>query len=278
MVYKQKAVQRLYRKLLGLYPRTFRERFGESMQQTFDDLYLEQKRQTVQGVLGFVLWIFGETTIGIVREHILLIFLGGAMQTVLVNLGSSTLIGFFLILPLMLMEIVNRRNFNEDFPFMLFLVLWFNLFAISLILLPIARSRVTRALDLVKPAATQGNTLLTNPRSTAAISVLLFLFLVLLFGLQSLGWKPLDHLFNGPNPEQPYLPGQVLSILLISIPVAAGLIAGGPIVRTLRGGGSLFAHPLHLVIVVVILFLFAAGAVGLLVDQWACFIGVPNCD
>ena len=76
----------------------------------------------------------------------------------------------------------------------------------------------------------------------------------------------------------PYLPGQILSFSLILFPIAAGIIAGGPIVRTLLAGGRLFAHPFHLIIVVVISFLFAAGLVGLIVDQWPCFMGVPNCD
>ena len=35
---------------------------------------------------------------------------------------------------------------------------------------------------------------------------------------------------------------------------------------------------INLVIVSVILFFFAWGVVGLIVDQWPCFIGVPNCD
>jgi len=69
-----------------------------------------------------------------------------------------------------------------------------------------------------------------------------------------------------------------MSLGLILFPIAAGIIAGGPIVSTLRAGGSLFAHPLHLIIVVVISFLFAAGAISLIVDQWPCFMGVLNCD
>ena len=204
------------------------------------------------------------------------------MQIILKTLGSSALIGFLLILPFMIMEVVNRRNFNEDFPFMLFFVLWLNLFAISLILLPIVRGRWTGNHDMANPVPTQGSTLLTNPRSAAMISVVLFLSLVILSLLDSLGWVPLERLLNGPNPEQLYVqvrvPGQFIALVLISIPVAAGIIAGRPIVNTLRAGGSLFAHPLHLIIVVVISFLFAVGVVDMIVDQWPCFIGVPNCD
>lgn len=161
---------------------------------------------------------------------------------------------------------------------MLFFVLWINLFAISLILLPILRGRRTGNHDMMDPVRTQRNTLLTSPRSALLISVALFLSPIILIWLNSVGWVPVDRLLNGPNPEQPYVPGQVISLLLISFPVAAGIIAGGPIVSSLRAGGSLFAHPIHLIIVVVISFLFAASVVSLIVDQWPCFIGVPNCD
>lgn len=267
----------LYRKLLTFYPQEFRERLAESMEQTFRDLYNE-KRQAKKGLFGFVLWTFIETAIGILRERLLLITEGDRMQTTLRTLGSSGVISFLIILPFMIMEVVNRRIFKEEFPFMLFFVLWLNLFAISLILLPIVQGRRTGNHDMANPVPAQGNTLFTNPRLAAMISIVLFLFPVILSWLDSFGWVPLDRLLNGPNPEVAYLPGQVISILLISIPIAAGIIAGGPIVRTLRAGGSLFAHPLHLIIVVVISFLFAAGVVGLIVDQWPCFMGVPNCD
>jgi len=279
MVHKRKVVQRLYSKLLNLYPHAFREQLGESIEQTFNDLYHERKRQTEQGVFGFVLWLFLETVIGIVREHLLLISLGAIMQTVLTHLGPSTLIGFLLILPFMILEVVNRRNFNEDFPFMLFFVLWLNLFAVSLILLPIIRGRWTGNRDMANPVPPRGNTLLTNPKSALMVSIVLFLCPLTLFLLESLGWgEPLNRLFNGPDPEQPYLLSQIISLALISLPVAAGIIAGGPIIRTLRAGGNLVTHPLHLVIVIVISFLFVAGVVGLIVDQWPCFVGVPNCD
>jgi len=252
------------------------------MEQTFNDL-CNEKQQTKQALLGFVLWTFIETALGIFREHLLLISSGVIMLTILKTLGSSALISLLLILPFMIMEVVNRRNFNEDFPFMLFFVLWLNLFAISLILLPIVRGRRTGNHDMANTVPTQGNTLLTNPKSALMISVVLILSVIILSLLDSLGWEPLERLLNGPNPEQLSVFGvrvasQFIAIVLLSIPVVAGIIAGGPIVSTLRAGGSLFAHPINLIIVVLISFLFAAGVVSLIVDQWPCFVGVPNCD
>src|SRR5882757_1714756 len=58
-----------YAMLLRLYPRPFRERFGEGMAQTFHDLCREH-RDTRRGLFGFALWIFSETLVGIVRENI----------------------------------------------------------------------------------------------------------------------------------------------------------------------------------------------------------------
>ena len=277
MVYDQKTVHTLYKKLIRLYPRGFREQLGESIQQTFNDL-CNEKRQAKKGLFNFILWTFIETAIGIFREHLLLISPGDIMQAIFKTIGSSTLVSFLLILPFMIMEVVNRRNFNEDFPFMLFFVLWLNLFAISLILLPIVRGRRTGNHDMANPVPTQGNTFLTNSRPALMISVVLFLSPGILPLLDTVGWLSLDRLFNGPNPEVAYLPGQVISLGLILFPVAAGIIAGRPIVSTLQAGGRLFAHPINLIIVVVISFLFAAGVVSLIVDQWPCFIGVPNCD
>lgn len=274
----QSLIQRLYRRLLSLYPRAFRERFGESMQQTFDDLSRERRRQSAQGWPGFVLWLFLETAIGAIRERLRLMTEGALMQTTLKTLGSAALAALLLILPLVVLELINRRSFYEGFPLMLFFVMWLNLFAISLILLPIALGMRSANDTVARPAPPQGNTLLTNPWSAAMLSVALIGALGLLPLLDSLGWLSLDRLFNGPNPDVAYLPGQILSLSLIIFPVAAGIIAGRPIVHTLRARGSLFAHPFHLLIVVGITLLFGMGLVGLIVDQWPCFMGVPNCD
>ena len=276
MAFEQNIVHACYRKLLTLYPRGFRERLGESMEQTFNDLY--QERQAKTGRFGFVLGTFLETAMGILREHLLLVAPGDIMRLTLTSLASSALLSVFLILPLMIMEVVNRRNFNEDFPTFLFFVMWLNLFAASLILLPIVLSRWTRNYDKANPVPAQQNTLLTKPGSAAIVSVVLFLSPGIFPLLESLGWLSVDRLFNGPNPEVAYLPGQILSLSLILFPIAAGIVAGGPIIRTLRAGGSLFAHPINLIIVVLISSTFLIGLGSLVIDQWPCFMGVPNCD
>jgi len=138
-VSEQTTVQALYSKLVRLYPRKFRERLGESMEQTFHDLFCEKQKED-RRLFSFVFWTFLETAIGIFREHLLLISPGDIMQAILKSLGSSTLISLLLILPLMIMEIVNRRNFNEGFPILLFIVMWLLPVIFLLILTPIIRT------------------------------------------------------------------------------------------------------------------------------------------
>jgi hypothetical protein len=57
-----------YAMLLRLYPRAYREGFGEGMGQTFHDLCRE-RRTDGRGLFGLALWIFFETSVGIVREN-----------------------------------------------------------------------------------------------------------------------------------------------------------------------------------------------------------------
>jgi hypothetical protein len=93
----QMDVRTFYRKLLAHYPRGFRERFGESMQQTFNDLCHERKQQAEYRWSAFVLWIFVETAVGIIREHVLLITEGDVMKNILAIPRSAPLISSILL-------------------------------------------------------------------------------------------------------------------------------------------------------------------------------------
>lgn len=61
--------RRWYRKLLAFYPRRYRARFAEGMEQTFSDLCRERVRAGGHGFVAYLLWIFVETFAGIVRER-----------------------------------------------------------------------------------------------------------------------------------------------------------------------------------------------------------------
>ena len=151
MTYSQEILRVLYRKLITLYPRDFKEQLGRSMEQTFNDLYNERKKQKEQGLFGFMLWTFIETAIGIVHEHILLLIQGNPMKNILTNLRSPAIISLLLVFPFMILELVNRRNFHEGFPITLFGLMWLLPILFIITMMPIVRN--IRA----------GNSIIANP-------------------------------------------------------------------------------------------------------------------
>ena len=112
MAYAHGVIHTLYKKLLRLYPRAFRERLGASMEQTFRDLCDERKGRTAHGF--FVLSIFMETAISIVRENLFTVTEGDAMKNILANPRSAALISFILCLPLAIPYLV----FMSDIKFL----------------------------------------------------------------------------------------------------------------------------------------------------------------
>jgi hypothetical protein len=276
---RQKITHTLYRRLLALYPSEFRRQFGESMEQTFNDRYVEAQK-TREGLFGFTAWIFAETAVGIFREHLFRISPGEIMQTILKSVGSSTFVSFLLLIPPTTMEIVNRRNFNESFPFALFFFMWLYLYAICLILLPIVQGGWAKNRDHLK---TSGNASATTIGSVAMAGTALLPPLLLIVSLILSGWMPLEGPLNNTSPDQfqafgAQVPSQFIALAVFLLPIVAGIVASRPIVRTLQAGGSLFAHPVNLLVVGVIVSIFAVGLTSLIIDQWPCFIGVPNCD
>ena len=69
MIYRPYSLRRFYKKLLRLYPKGFRDQLGESMEQTFNDLCRERE-EAGDGLFGFVLWVFADTLVGIIKEGI----------------------------------------------------------------------------------------------------------------------------------------------------------------------------------------------------------------
>lgn len=157
----------LYKKLLTLYPQGFREQFGESIEQTFNDLCNEWRQKSEHGWLGFILWAFVETAMGIVREHVLLITEGVMMKTMLANPLSAVVISFiFCVLPFMTLEWATRSDLpRSDASPMLWIVMWLPSAIFIAILMPIMRN-----------LRCAGNSILANPVSLLLrVGILIFL-------------------------------------------------------------------------------------------------------
>ena len=57
-----------YAKLLRLYLKPYYQRFGEGMEQTFNDI-LRGRAEKERGLFGCALWMFVETSAGVIREN-----------------------------------------------------------------------------------------------------------------------------------------------------------------------------------------------------------------
>jgi hypothetical protein len=153
-VNEQETAHALYKKLLAFYPREFREWLGESMEQTFNDLCNERKRQSAHGWFRFILWTFIETAMGILREHVLRIK-GAMMNTLLTIPISAVVISFILgVLPFMILEWTTRSDLpRSNASPLLWVILWLLSMGFIAVLMLIVRN--VRA----------GNKILSNPFS-----------------------------------------------------------------------------------------------------------------
>jgi hypothetical protein len=82
-----------YRQLLRFYPRPYRERFAEGMEQTFSDVCRE-RAASGRGVAGIALWMFAETSAGIIKDNIRSVLMPKKIIRV------AIIVGLILLIPL----------------------------------------------------------------------------------------------------------------------------------------------------------------------------------
>jgi len=92
-----------YAKLLRLYPKPYHERFGEGMEQTFNDLCRERAEEE-SGLFGCALWMFVETSVGILRENMTM------QNKSIIRIVLTT--AFILLLPLLAMQFTDEVVWN----------------------------------------------------------------------------------------------------------------------------------------------------------------------
>jgi hypothetical protein len=80
------------------------------------------------------------TTANSTQERVLLIKEMNSMKNKLINLRLRAIVSSLIVLPFMIPELVNRRNFNEGFPVPLFVVLWVLPIIFMATLTPIAQN------------------------------------------------------------------------------------------------------------------------------------------
>jgi hypothetical protein len=242
MAYAQETVHTIYKKLLRLYPREFRERLGESMEQTFNDLYKE--RQTASRWPGFVLWIFIETALGIFREHVLFIVEGVAMKDLFANPRSAAVVSSLLYLPAAIFTLLGFFGVSEEIwvfaipPEIVLLVVILLIPAALLISrAPIKVPAITGFLLvlplLILELATRSNL----PRSNAGMGLFVYLWL--------------------------------LATISFSILIA--------LVRNLRVAKDIMANSVLLLPRVVVLIALGGEWLRWVIDQMPCFLGATGC-
>jgi hypothetical protein len=206
MTFERKTIWFFYKKLLAFYPKAFREQFGESMEQTFNDLCNERKQRAEQLSFGFLLWMFIETFAGIVKEHLINIKRGAAMENIISNQKSATIIGSLSVVPLALILLIEISGIEP-----------FHSFFVAL-------------------TTESGN----NPRLSTS--------------------------------------GRILTLgALLLLPIGF-IVSLAPVVRNARAGYG-FATNFFNLLIAVALFIFIAILVSnFVIDQYPCWIGVPNCD
>ncbi len=91
-----------YAKLLRLYSKPYYERFGEGMEQTFNDL-LRERAEEERGLFGCALWMSVETFAAIIRENMTMII---TQNKNIIRIALAT--AFILLLPLLAMQITDE--------------------------------------------------------------------------------------------------------------------------------------------------------------------------
>lgn len=259
MIFEQKKIKSLYRKLISLYPGEFRKRFGESMEQTFNDVCNEQKQVRGKISLGFVVSTFAETSVSVIEEN-----LEGAnqMNYWLKTFGIAAIVSLlftavFFTVGTFFSDNPDLQPGNFSFPHWDFFRSWLIL---TLVFTPIVSG-------------------LRNRESMSMKDWLMPFGGAILFGLLLIAPFAFMEYWNNQRIQSGEFQFPFLLFFGLWLSPVIFFLGATPIVRALRTGESVLAHPVSLTLRVVFLSILAILWLNLIRDQMPCFLGgVPGCD
>ena len=252
--------ERIYSRLLRLYPREFRERFGGEMTQNFADL--SKERGLISKWLR-VAWLFSDALLQAGRENVFEFRRGRTMKEVSTTNRLGAIVGILCTLPGAIVVVLLVLGIEPPFarffdttgegPAVLGSLVVFSLIVV-IPFLGVMASAIMRT--EIKPAFDIG--------MAVAIGLIVVLPLI---ALQSTVGRASYRTFPTPLFVAIWILGAVFTVVVI------------PTVRAIRNGdGSALAYSGMLISRVVFLLMIGAFLTGLVSDQMPCFLGVPNCD
>lgn len=261
MKFEKEKTFALYKRLISLYPRDFKERFGESMEQTFSDLCNEQSNVKGRLSLQFVVSTFVETSAGVVKENLDKVNGANPMNYWLKNVVIAGLISFFLAV------LFTFGTFFSDNPGK-------QLSEFSFPVLDFFRGWLIQT--IVFTFIVSG---LRSGESVSAKNLVTTLAAAGVFGLLLIAPFAFMEYWNNPVIQSGESPFPLMLFLgLWLTPVMLFLVAT-PIVRSFWSGASVLERPISLALRMLFLLFLSLLWLNLIRDQMPCFLGgVPGCD
>jgi hypothetical protein len=117
-----------------------------------------------------------------------------------------------------------------------------------------------------------------SPKTSAILCFLLALPFAALFPLIFFGIEPSLGLLDPLLKAIPSRAGSLIVFALLLLMLAGFVISLLPAVQGVREGRGPLTHMVHLALASLILLFLFGFAGGVIVDQYPCWAGVPNCD
>ena len=125
--------------------------------------------------------------------------------------------------------------------------------------------------------------IISNHKSSALIGFLLAMPLAILLLIEISGIEPLHGFLvaltteAGNNPRLSAF-GKILMLGTLLLLTLGFIITFAPVARNVRAGYGFTANPVNLLTATALFTFISTLVTGFVIDQYPCWMGVPNCD